>query len=818
METAPTALALYREGQVRAAELACERRLNVAHDDADTVMLLAEIHLATGRNDTGLELLQRLVKLRPRDASLHRRLGGLLLTVNRSAAAADILRSAVAIEPSNARGHNHLGQALLRLGDVAESIVSHREAVRLDPSYAAAFNNLGLALTTAGQWDEATESLRRASALDPKLTIAKVNLAAVFEHRRAWTEALQCYEQARTEAPEMLEAWVGCAAMLAQLQRFDAALGCCEVALKLRPADVNTLIQKASILLAWERAADSLGCADAALRIEPRSARAHNVRAGALRRLGRRTEALESLETAAALEPNFAEAFTNLSLLLHEMGRTAQSIAAQQRAVDLASDDIQAKTRLLARLIPSVPFTPREARDARAAFDGQILDLEDWLEHRTLGLDDAWTVAAQQFFYLSYDEVSNRPLLERYRTAAAARLAMLDTALPPAQLAHSPALPAPSPVGGSTPQRFRLGLVSAHVHDHSVFNAILRGWLEHLDAGRFDISLFSLGSTHDEMTRAATDTVEDFVTGPRPIAEWAQAIRGRRLDALIYPEVGMNETTLALAASRLATRQFVAWGHPETSGLPTMDGYLSAAAFEPSGAEAHYTERLVRLPHLGVHCRPYRVEAQSVDLEQWAIRRDGPLFICPGVPFKYRPEDDVLLVEIARRLGRCTFLFFRHEIAELSERLHARIAAAFRNAGLDPARHLALIPWQPRTGFFALLRQADVYLDTLGFSGFNTMMQAMECHLPCVTFEGQFMRGRLGSGILRHLGLHAWVADTREQYVERAVQLGTSATCRQSARDAIRQAEARAYGDVHAVQALANVLLEPLADQLAFRP
>ena len=49
------------------AELACERRLDDDRDDIDSLMLLAEIHLATGRPDTGLALLQRLVGLKPRE-------------------------------------------------------------------------------------------------------------------------------------------------------------------------------------------------------------------------------------------------------------------------------------------------------------------------------------------------------------------------------------------------------------------------------------------------------------------------------------------------------------------------------------------------------------------------------------------------------------------------------------------------------------------------------------------------------------------------------------------------------------------------------
>jgi predicted O-linked N-acetylglucosamine transferase (SPINDLY family) len=178
------------------------------------------------------------------------------------------------------------------------------------------------------------------------------------------------------------------------------------------------------------------------------------------------------------------------------------------------------------------------------------------------------------------------------------------------------------------------------------------------------------------------------------------------------------------------------------------------------------------------------------------------------VPFKYRPQDDGVLVEIARRLGRCTFVFFQHEVAELSHKLRARISAAFRSAKLDPANFLVWIPWLPRDAFFGLLRQADVYLDTIGFSGFNTMMQAIECHLPCVTYEGRFMRGRLGSGILRRLGMTELVATEKTRYVDLAVNLATNAEYRAKVRETIRLAESAVYADMHSVGALANILLE----------
>jgi predicted O-linked N-acetylglucosamine transferase (SPINDLY family) len=490
-------------------------------------------------------------------------------------------------------------------------------------------------------------------------------------------------------------------------------------------------------------------------------------------------------------------------MILHEMGDHEGAVRSYRRAVDLAPDDIQARTRLLARRIPSVPVSEVQARGARAIFDAELLEFEFWLGSKVLDAQGALTAAQQQFFYLSYEEESNRPLLERYRGACAARLAALEPAAgapPPAPVAHAH--------GMQASQRFKLGFVSAHVHDHSVFHAILRGWLKYLGRERFELHLFSVGSKHDEVTREARGSVDYFETGPNPTSEWIRTIRNHDLDAVIYPELGMNETTLALAATRLAQRQFAAWGHPETSGLPTIDGYLSADLFEPPQAQDHYSEPLVRLPHLGVHCEPHRVTLTDIDLRPLGIPTNEPLFICPGVPFKYRPQHDWILAEIARRLGCGTFVFFRHDAANLSRRLQERLAAAFHRARVDPARHLLTIPWQPRTAFFGLLRQADVYLDTIGFSGFNTMMQAVECQLPCVTHEGRFMRGRLGSGILRRIGLAELVAADPQRYIDLAVGLAEDPAQRARIRETMRLNAGAAFADLDAVDALARLLLE----------
>jgi len=658
-----------------------------------------------------------------------------------------------------------LADTLLADNRAAEAARVLREALALDPSSTRAHNNLGQALMRLGDTRQAIECYEHAVRLDPGYAVAHTNLGLALWSCGEPDRAAESLRTALALGRGLFPAWLGLGSILAEQRRFDEALQCFETALSLRPLEAAALEGKSAVL----------------------------------RALGRRAEALHAVEQSLAQNPSNVDACCNRGVLLHELGEVGLAVQAFRRALEIDPECIQARTRLLARLVPSVPSSEQEAARAHAAFEPELDQLLAWLGARELDEEQALLVAQQQLFYLSYEERSNKAVLARYRRASAARPAMR----PPAADVDLPTRATP---GGDWPARFRLGFASAHVFDHSVYNALLKGWLDCLDRARLEVCVFSIGSKQDALTRAAQAASDRFVSGTRTPADWARTLRAHDLDAVVFPEIGMNETTLALAGMRHAPRQFAAWGHPETSGLPTIDEFLSAELFEPADAEEHYSEQLVRLPNLGVHYRPYRTDPSSLDPDALGIP-PGPLFICPGVPFKYRPQDDWIFVEIARRLRSCTFLFFRHELTEQSRKLEARLAAAFRAANLDPDRHLMAIPWQPRADFFALLRHADVYLDTVGFSGFNGMMQAIECHLPCVSYEGRFMRGRFGSAILKRLGLAEWVASSKGAYVDLAVRLAASAGVREAVRQHLRRTESILYEDFDAVGALARVLI-----------
>src|SRR5207245_339131 len=86
-----------------------------------------------------------------------------------------------------------------------------------------------------------------------------------------------------------------------------------------------------------------------------------------------------------------------------------------------------------------------------------------------------------------------------------------------------------------------------------------------------------------------------FVEVSRHLPTARAQVTAAGLDVLFYTDIGMDATTYTLAFSRLAPVQCVTWGHPLTTGLDTIDYFVSSEILEPAGAEDHYTETLVRL-------------------------------------------------------------------------------------------------------------------------------------------------------------------------------------------------------------------------------
>ncbi|MEH2250669.1 O-linked N-acetylglucosamine transferase, SPINDLY family protein [Nostoc sp.] len=331
----------------------------------------------------------------------------------------------------------------------------------------------------------------------------------------------------------------------------------------------------------------------------------------------------------------------------------------------------------------------------------------------------------------------------------------------------------------SNNQRIKIGYLSYFLCSWSG-TVLFLNCLRYADNQKFEIYSYHIGHQIDAATQLFQSYSTKFYHLSNNLEQVCQQVIDDHLDVLIFPELGMDATTLCIAGLRLAPIQCMAWGQPVTSGLPTIDYFLSNELMEPVNGQYHYTESLVRLPGVGISYPTIKVDSVRRNRLFFELREDAIVYISSQAAYKYLPQHDYIYAEIARQVPNAQFMFFRSGISQ--ERLKRTFAAV----GLDSLDYCVFSPVLPREDYFDLLSLADIYLDTFDWAGGNTTLDAIACHLPIVTCPGEFMRGRHSYGFLQAIGVTETIADDVWQYIKIAVRLAVNIDWRYSVREALK--------------------------------
>jgi predicted O-linked N-acetylglucosamine transferase (SPINDLY family) len=116
--------------------------------------------------------------------------------------------------------------------------------------------------------------------------------------------------------------------------------------------------------------------------------------------------------------------------------------------------------------------------------------------------------------------------------------------------------------------------------------------------------------------------------------------------------------------------------------------------------------------------------------------------------------------------------------------------------------------------FAAASAQCDVMLDSVGWSGGNTTLEALAQDLPVITCEGELMRGRVSAGILRMMGMPEAIAGGVDDYVALAIRIGKDAAWRTALKTRIASDKHRLYRDRTSIAALEDFLDRAARPQL----
>jgi len=489
-------------------------------------------------------------------------------------------------------------------------------------------------------------------------------------------------------------------------------------------------------------------------------------------------QAFEYYKRAYELGPGEWMALLGYALALYKAGEVEAARRHVRRAHALHPSGALRLTDVT--MLPPLPDSVEEIRRARAEYAAGL----DALLAEDIRIDDpVGQIATPGFFHLAYHAMDNRALNVKLAQVYGKACPDLRYVAPHAERLR--------PDG-----RIRIGFVSRYLRSHTI-GRVFRGLVANLDRRRFAVTVFFVGRTRDPMSDWIAAHADAAVDLPGDLRRAREVIADARQDVLFYTDIGMESFTYFLAFSRLAPLQLAGWGHADTTGLDTLDYYVSHAECEPPGAEAHYEEKLAAVGPGTALAYYYRPELHSKGREELGLP-SGSLYLCPQHLFKIHPEQDLLFRDILARDPNGRLLLIRDRADGLWRVLERRL----RRTMPDLMGRVTFLPPLSHQDYLSVAAAADVVLDTVHFGGGNSSFDCLAVGAPIVTLPGQFARSRYTLADYARMEVTDCVARSSAQYIDIAVRLGADRDANRALRARLAEATPRLFEDAGYVRAV----------------
>jgi predicted O-linked N-acetylglucosamine transferase (SPINDLY family) len=260
-----------------------------------------------------------------------------------------------------------------------------------------------------------------------------------------------------------------------------------------------------------------------------------------------------------------------------------------------------------------------------------------------------------------------------------------------------------------------------------------------------------------------------------------------------------------LAYSRIAPIQITTWGHSETSGIDTIDYFISSEYFSGSVTndsqsthsqsthpqqnnlypihpqQHHYSEKLILFKSLGTfYISPHKLfiennKAYTEQHKKFKTREElgfttkDHLYVCLQTFYKLNPEFETCLARILELdpngiiLLSNTFPFCKSHLERI------------RNCvGLEKLKRIRWYGSLEKDEFLNIVSISDVCLDPFPFGGCNTSFDAFNYNIPVITLPSPFLHGQFTNGLYKKMEYEnsECIVKTPEQYAQVASMIG----------------------------------------------
>ncbi|MES2584928.1 MAG: tetratricopeptide repeat protein [Pseudomonadota bacterium] len=667
---------------------------------------------------------------------------------------AAVLEARVA-QGGNVEAMHAAAKRALLLGKHAAALNAIAPALEKQPKNAALWCTRGIAHRLAMSYDLALADYQHAHQLDAKDVRTLGNLGEWHLARNDFAEALTWLDQAVALDPDYYEVRVNRVAALTELRQLDEAHAEAERLVQDYPTRPEPYGNLGNALFAKGKLKESIVQYQKAVDIRPDYAEAHFSLVALQGFSGQQELVVDYLERCIEEKGATNQRLILLAVAHKECGNLEKAIALCRKAIEAYPEDLRAKVTLAGCL--SETGNPSMALEIYA--DVSEKDVKQM------------PMASNVLFEMNYlPEHSREAVFQRHLAWAA-------------QYEAPMAVTAQFDGRNRDPHRkLKVGYVSADFAAHPV-GFLLRDVLRMHNKENFTFHCFSAGLKKDATTTDITNAVDAWtdVVFETP-QELADRIREAEVDVLVDLSGHTGNHRLPAFALRPAPVQATWIGYFNTTGMSSMDYFISDPHTSPEGGGQLFAERVLHLPHTRF-C--FSIPSYAGDVAPPPMQKSG--YVTFG-SFNRLPKSSPQVLDawakILHAVPESRLLLKAAALADDS--VCQQFTERFAQRGIDAAR-LEFRGTSSHHEMFAEYGHMDIALDPFPFNGGMTTLEALWMGVPVVTLEGNTVVSRQSYSALANIGLADELAFPNvDAYVAGAVALATDPTRLAALRSQIR--------------------------------
>jgi len=664
------------------------------------------------------------------------------------------------IKPDHFFALGNLGIIFSQLRQFDKAIDLFNKVIKINPGYAEGYNNLGNALYEISEYDKALYNYKKAVEINPKFSDALNNLGNVYFKKDDINKAIENYELSIM---------------------YDNSLN------KDKPYyNLGNIFREQGNLK------KSIDCYKKAIEINANSSEAYINLSISLNQNGDLKKAIYYCEKAAEIDPNNITAINNLGRYYQEIGNEDLSIKYYKKAVAIKPNLLKSRW-LMMNTFPIVYKNFEQLNYFNKHFEENLIEIENLIEkNETFDKDQILsTLSSSTNFYLHYQSGDITNLQKRYGSV----IQKLTKYVYP--LFHKKISI------NKTSKPIKVGFISSHFFDH-VISRLFKNWIIKMNKEKFKTLVYYIGSKNDHVTDFIKKNCNSFFQEVN-INKTIDQINSDKLDVLIFLDIGMEPRIQIAGSLRLAPIQCCAYGVPITTGFENIDYFLSAEAMETESSHQHYSEKLIKLPALGVdYDYPKEIVIDNLNSKK---EKNEVLFLSLQSNYKLLPQHDHIYFEIIKENPNSKFWFIGTKNDFVVNKFIERLSVECKNNRLNFDDYFTFYPQMAYQDYLESINKSDIVLDSLNWSGLNTSLDAISLDKPVLTLPSDFMRSRHTYGILKILKIDELISNSKKDYVDRAVQLSKDSILRENISKKIKDNKKLLFNNSKVVKSLEDFLL-----------